>query len=92
MSKPNDETSKIIHDNIKYLKHRIATENMTTKDIDIVNEIERYIKELEESRIVAEPALLETFDEMVPGNVVIQNASIYIACDIPPTSGLIRST
>ena len=73
-----------IHAEIDRLKHRVATENISMKDIDILNMIDEYIKELEEKRIIAENSLNESFEEMIPGNVVIQNATIFIGTSSPP--------
>lgn len=68
-----------VYESIEKIKSHIITGKAETKDIDVLNELEKYIRDLEEKvKMVPEPALLESFDEMVPGNVVIQNATIYI--------------
>lgn len=77
-----------IHESINRIKSHIITGKAETKDIDVLNELEMYIRDLEEKvKMVPEPALLESFDEMVPGNVVIQNATIYIGCTPPTPDG-----
>lgn len=76
-----------VYENIEKIKSHIITGRAETKDIDVLNELKTYIRDLEEKvKMVPEPVLLESFDEMVPGNVVIQNATIYIGC-APPTPG-----
>ncbi len=67
-----------IHKEIEKLKHKIVMSETTTKDIDVMNMIEAYIKELEEKRIVTEAELNESYEEMIPGNVVIHEATIFI--------------
>lgn len=67
-----------IHKEIEKLKHKIAMSETTTKDIDVMNMIDEYIKELEEKRIVTETELNESYEEMIPGNVVIHEATIFI--------------
>ena len=74
-----------VHESINRIKSHIITGKAETKDIDVLNEIEAYIVEMEKkTKMVPEPALLESFEEMVPGNVVIQSATIYIG-HTPPT-------
>lgn len=76
-----------IHETIERLKRKIAASNMDMKEIDRMNEVDAYIKQLEEKiATMPEHALLETFDEMIPANVVIQNATIYVGNGIPPAS------
>lgn len=76
-----------VYESIEKIKSHIVTGRAEIKDIDVLNELKTYISDLEEKvKMVPEPALLESFDEMVPGNVVIQNATIYIGCT-PPTPG-----
>ena len=76
-----------VYESIEKIKSHIVSGKNENKDIDALNEIKAYIMDLEEkAKMVPEPALLESFDEMVPGNVVIQNATIYIGCT-PPTPG-----
>lgn len=76
-----------IHETIERLKRKIAASNMDMKEIDRLNEVDAYIKRLEEQiAALPEAALCETFDEMIPANVVIQNATIYVGNGIPPAS------
>lgn len=73
-----------VYERIEKIKSHIVSGKTENKDIDMLNEIREYVTELEEkTKMTPEPALLESFDEMVPGNVVIQNATIYIGCTPP---------
>lgn len=74
-----------IHEIIERLKRKIAASNMDMKEIDRLNEVDAYINQLEEKiTALPESALLETFDEMIPANVIIQNATIYVGNGTPP--------
>lgn len=67
-----------IHKEIEKLKYKIVMSETTTKDIDVMNMIEAYIKELEENQIITETELNESYEEMIPRNVVIHKATIFI--------------
>lgn len=77
-----------VYESIEKIKSHIVSGKSENKDIDALNEIKAYIVELEEKvKMTPEPALLESFEEMIPGNVVIQNATIYIGCTPPTPDG-----
>lgn len=82
-----EEDEMNVYESIEKIKSHIITGKAENKDIDVLNEIKAHIMELEEkAKMVPEPALLESFEEMIPGNVVIQNATIYIGYDPAPSA------
>lgn len=82
-----EEDEMNVYESIEKLKSHIASGKSENKDIDTLNEIKAYIVELEEKvKMTPEPALLESFEEMIPGNVVIQNATIYIGTNPAPSA------
>lgn len=82
-----EEDEMNVYESIEKLKSHIASGKSENKDIDTLNEIKAYIVELEEKvKMTPEPALLESFEEMIPGNVVIQNATIYIGTTPAPSA------
>lgn len=68
-----------IHGMIKDLKGKVARGETKAADMDTLNDIEKYITELEKkTEMLVDPAILESFEEMIPAGVVIQQANIYI--------------
>lgn len=64
---------------LEKLKEKIARGTTETKDIDIINEVIEYLQRLEDISInIAEPAFLESKEELFPANIVIENATIYL--------------
>lgn len=77
-----------MNEEIKKLKEKMIKAGMSTQSVDVMNELEKYMKELER-RVEQQPQreVNESLEEIAGANIIVQNVNIFIG-DTPPRTEL----